>query len=105
VVERQRERDDAEDRVVPGNAMAVGLAADRIDEEREQQEKAAVQRARDEARKRTERRDDELITRKRQGDAGYDLPRRPRQLALDAGFVEGGFGDLHGRRSCVTSSA
>ena len=57
-----------------------------------------VQRARDEARKRTERRDDELITRKREGDTGDDLPCRPRQLALDAGFIEGGFGYVRRKR-------
>ena len=98
VVERQREGDDAEDRIVPGDPMAVGLAVDRIDEEREQQQKPDVQRARDEARKGTERGDDELVARERERDTGDDLPRRSLQLALDAGFVEGGFGYVRRKR-------
>ena len=65
-----------------------------MDQVRERQQEADVQRARDEARQRTERRDDELVRRERERDAGDDLPRGAGQLALDAGLVECGFGRL-----------
>ena len=51
-------------------------------------QEAHVQRARDQARQRTERRDDELVARERERDRGDDLPWQPLEIALDAGLVE-----------------
>ena len=74
-----------------------------MDQVREQQQEADVQRARDEARQRAERRDDQLVRRERERDAGDDLPRGAGQLALDAGLVECSLGRLTGsaRRAWV----
>ena len=75
-----------------------------MDQEREQQQEADVQRARDEARQRAERRDEQLVGRERERDAGDDLPRDAGQLALDAGLVERGFGRLRRTRRRIAAT-
>jgi hypothetical protein len=91
VVERERETKPRQRGVEPGDVVPVRLAANRIDQERQQQQKANVQQASDEAGERAERRDEQLLGREGQRSASDDFPRKPIELALDAGFVEYGF--------------
>ena len=88
VIQRQRERRRRERRVVPGDALAVRPAGHRVDQEREREQEAHMDRAGGQARQRRIRRDDELVGRERQRDRGDDARGPARELALDAGLVE-----------------
>ena len=74
--------------------MAIGRLCDRINQERQREQKSDVDRASRQARQRAEAGDDQLVRRERKGNIRNDLRRDAGQLPLDAGFVECGDSSL-----------